>query len=299
MIEKEYLQYLAVHRFFSRAAESYDAAATVPAEIGSRLLARLDLFRLQPRRILDLGSGTGALCDGLIQRYPKAHVVALDFVPKFLSQAKNRGKWRKHPRLVCAEAAHLPLAHGSMDLVISNLLLPWCLPPDRVFAEVARVLARGGAWLFTSLGPDTLRELRESWARVDDFPHVHPFMDMHDLGDALLRAGFADPVMDTERLTVTYPDVDALLRELRLMGAGNALLERRRGLIMRHRMEAMKRVYESFRDTEDRLPATCEIVYGLGWAPESMSRKPEGREEFRIPLAAIRHQLPGFSDGEE
>lgn len=279
-----------VRRHFERAAPTYDVSAEVEREIGSRLLERLELIRLQPRRVLDLGTGTGGIAEDLLRRYRGVPVYAVDASVSMTSLARRRGSWRRRPHVICAEASRLPLPAGSVDMVVSNLMLPWCLPPDGVFAEVRRVLAPGGLFLFSSLGPDTLTELRQSWAVADEGRHVHPFMDMHDVGDALIREGFADPVMDVERLVVTYSDVDALLRELRASGASNALRGRLQGLGGRGRLRAMKSAYDGFRDPQERIPATCEVVYGLAWGASGV-RATDG--EVRVPLETLRRWRGG------
>lgn len=281
----------AVRQHFERAAAGFDAAAALPREIGARLLERLDLIRLQPQRVLDLGAGTGGGVEELLRRYRGAQVYAVDSAPGMLGLARRRGSWRRRPRVFCADGERLPLAARSMDMVVSNLMLPWCLPPDDVFAEIRRVLMHGGVLLFSTLGPDTLTELRRSWAQVDERAHVHPFMDMHDVGDALLRAGFADPVLDAERLAVTYPDVRALLDELRRLGAGNALAGRAPGLGGRGRLQAMIEAYERQRDADGRIRATCEVVYGLAWVAEGVPAK---SGEARVPVEELRRQArPG------
>lgn len=282
------LDRIAVRRHFARAVPTYEAAGELPRRIGERLLERLDLIRMQPERVLDLGGGTGFVADHLLRRYPGARVYALDSVPAMLAQARRRGRWRRRPLVVCAEAAGLPLADRSLEMVVSNLMLPWALPPDDVLAEIRRVLAPGGLLLFSSLGPDTLAELRDSWAQADNRPHVHPFMDMHDIGDALLRAGFADPVMDVERLTITYPGVRALLDELRHLGAGNALAGRAKGLGGKRRLRTMIQAYEALSDAQGRIGATCEVVYGLAWGSAGVSST---RGETRVPLESVRTSL--------
>jgi len=157
-------------------------------------------------------------------------------------------------------------------MVFSNLMLQWCPEPDPVLVEVRRVLRGQGVFLFTTLGPDTLNELRSSWAAVADHDHVHPFIDMHDIGDALIRAGFVEPVMDVERLTLTYEDVRTLMQDLRSIGARNASSERPRGLLGPRRLAAVVQAYERFR-RDGRLPATYEVVYGTAWTPQDLPRR--------------------------
>lgn len=251
---------------FSRAADSYDEAAVLQREIGERMLERLDLVRLEPRLILDAGCGTGVSVDGLARRYRNARIVALDFALPMLGHARRRGRWRRKPYCVCADIDHLPLAAQSVDLVFSNVVLQWSSDLAGVFAECLRVLRPGGLFMFTTFGPDTLRELRAAWAEADGHTHVSPFVDMHDIGDLLVHSRFADPVMDAEWITLTYEGVDALMHDLKVLGAGNATTGRPRGLTGRARLAAMRAAYEEFR-VDGRLPATYEVVYGHAWAP--------------------------------
>lgn len=252
-------------RSFESAAAAYDQAAALQQEVGQRLTQRLDLVKMQPDRILDLGSGTGHCIPDLFARYKKAQVVALDIALPMLEHARKRGRWLRRPRCICADAERLPFADSSFDLVFSNLMLQWCVELETVFAELQRVLRPGGLLLFTSFGPDTLSELRGSWQQVDGYSHVNAFPDMHDVGDALVRARFADPVMDVERITVTYPDVWKLMRELKQIGAHNVTAGRPRGLTGKARMQRLVGAYEQYR-SQGVLPASYEIVNGHAWS---------------------------------
>jgi len=257
-------------RAFSRAARRYDEAAALQREIGARMLSRLDYVRLQPQVVLDAGTGTGEACDHLLRRYPKAQIIALDFALPMLRRAARRGRWLRRPRCLCADIERLPLADDSVDLIYSNVTLQWCNDLEGAFREFHRVLRPDGLLMFSTFGPDTLRELREAWSAVDGAVHVSPFYDMHDIGDALLRVGLADPVMDVDRMTVTYDSVDGLMRDLKLLGAHNVASGRPKGLTGRGRMQAMRAAYECFRH-EGRLPASYEVVYGHAWAPQVAS----------------------------
>lgn len=254
-------------RSFARAAADYDRNAVLQHEIGARMLERLDFVRLAPQRVLDLGCGTGRASQALLRRYPKAEVIALDFALPMLAVARRRGRWLRRPRCICADLDHLPLAAHSVDLVFANAALQWSADPLQAFAGIARVLRPGGLLMFTSFGPDTLHELRAAWAEVDGESHVHGFIDLHDYGDMLLAAGFADPVMDVERMRLTYAEPLQLMREIKAIGAANASIVRSRGLLGRERLQRVCAAYERFRDAEGRLPVSYEVVHGHAWAP--------------------------------
>jgi malonyl-CoA O-methyltransferase len=276
-----------VRAAFDAAAAGYDAVAVVQAEVRKRLLERLELFKLQPRRILDAGCGTGHATRALLRHYRGAGIVALDLAPGMLAQARRQRPWWRRLDAVCADAAAIPLADACVDLVFSNLMLQWCNEPDAVFREFRRVLRPGGLLLFATFGPDTLRELRAAWSAADGHTHVSRFIDMHDLGDALVRAGLGEPVMDMEHLTLTYADLRSLMRDLKTMGASNATAGRNRGLTGRQRLAAAEAHYETLR-RDGRLPATWEVVYGHAWAPATPVRTGPGPDgTIAVPLADI------------
>lgn len=271
-------------RSFGRAADDYDAAAVLQHEIGRRMLARLDTMRIEPRRIVDIGCGTGVATADLLKRYPKADVIALDFAMPMLGHARRRGRWLRRPRCLCADLDQLPLAADSVDLVFANAAIQWSADPPQAFAGFARVLRPGGLLLFSSFGPDTLRELRAAWSAVDGRPHVHGFVDMHDYGDMLMHAGLADPVMDVERMQLTYADAMHLMHEIKLIGAGNASVGRQRGLVGRGRIAAVCDAYERFRGPDGRLPVSYEVVHGHAWACEQQ----RVGDETRISVDVLR-----------
>ena len=264
----------AMRQAFEKAADSYDAAAVLQQEVARRLVERMDYMTMQPVRILDAGCGTGFITRLLAQRYPSAKIHALDIAFNMLQQARSKRsfkqRWNRQLNYIHAEVENLPFADASMDLVISGLTLQWCQDLDKVFAEFRRVLAPGGLLLFSSFGPDSLTELRQSWATVDDLPHVNTFMDMHDVGDALLQNRFADPVMDMEMLTVTYEDVKTIMRDLKQIGAHNVLQGRAASITGKNKLQKMMDAYEQFRE-DGLLPVSYEIVYGHAWVAEAGS----------------------------
>jgi malonyl-CoA O-methyltransferase len=271
----------AVRRAFGRAARTYDAAAVLQRDVGTRMASRLEYVKLAPAQVLDAGCGTGEAVGELRVRYPAARLVALDLALPMVAAARERErKGRTALRrllpavlggrpssFVCGDINALPLRGVAFDLVWSNLALQWVNDLPRAFAEFRRVLKVGGLLSFTTFGPDTLREIRKAFARADGFTHTNRFVDMHDLGDMLVHAGFADPVMDMEEITVTYADPESLLRELKSLGATNATRGRPHGLMGRQRWQKMLRALDAMR-REGRLPATFEVVYGHAWKGE-------------------------------
>ncbi len=255
---------------FGRAAADYDAAAVMQHEVFEHMFARLDLVKLQPKLILDAGCGPGRGAVRLAERYGQAQVLALDIALPMLYQAAARPSWwtkltgRTRQSFVCADIEALPVRENSVDLLWSNLAIQWCNDIDLTFRELHRALRPDGLLMFSTFGPDTLMELRAASHADADYTHVNRFFDMHDIGDALVRAGFADPVMDVERFTLTYEDVMALMRDLKIIGAHNATEGRRRGLEGKSFLHRLADNYEQFR-TEGRLPATYEVVYGHAW----------------------------------
>jgi malonyl-CoA O-methyltransferase len=269
-----------VRRAFERASTEYDRAAVLQANVRDRLLERLEYVKLEPSVIVDAGCGTGHASRALKDRYRRARVIALDIAPGMLRAAGRQRSWLRRFDRVCADALRMPLARASVDLIYSNLLLQWCNDPDAVFAEFKRVLRPHGLLTFSTFGPDTLKELRAAWASVDDYTHVNRFLDMHDIGDALVRAGLAEPVLDVERFTLTYEDAMSLMKDLKAIGAHNVTAGRPAGLTGRGRLESMLAAYEQQR-TDGRLPATYEVVYGRAWGGEERAR------EIRVPVETI------------
>ena len=275
----------AIRKHFDRASTRYDGSAVLAERLRTQMIERLDWVAFIPDSILDLGCGTGQGAIALAARWPRARVIALDASAAMLREASRREAAGRIEYLL-GEAESMPLPDASVDLVFSNLMLPWCEDIDAVFAEVARVLRPRGLFSFTSLGPDTLRELRAAWGSVDDAEHVHPFTDMHDLGDGLVRTGLTEAVLDVCRYTLTYPDVGALMRDLKATGAQNAAGSRFRGLTGRGRLAAMESAYEPFR-SDGVLPASWEAVFGQAWSPSARRARGEHGGEFSFPVSGI------------
>ncbi|NND44133.1 MAG: malonyl-ACP O-methyltransferase BioC [Xanthomonadales bacterium] len=275
----------AVRRSFDRAAPDYDEHAVLQHEVESRLLDRLDFLRTEPARILDMGCGTGIACASLAKRYPAAQVIGLDASSRMLRRATERAP---APVTVCGDMHALPFPRHSVDLVFSSLAVQWSDRLEELLLGVRRVLKPGGMLLFSTFGPDTLHELRSAWARVDDRAHVNRFPDMHDIGDQLVAAGFSEPVMDVDRLTVEYPNVLALMRDLKVIGARNAAVGRPRGLTGRRALAQVAEAYESFRKGEI-YPATYEVVYGAAFGPaEGQPIRTPGGEEATFSLESLK-----------
>ena len=286
----------AVRKHFARAAATYDAAAVLQREVGARMMERLDVIRLAPGAILDAGCGTGEALPELAARYPRARRVAVDVALPMLAAARTRTRENRSlllrllsplggrppgaPALVCADISALPFAAGAFGLVWSNLTLQWAPALPQAIAEFHRVLDVGGLVTFTTFGPDTLKELRAAFAGVDVHPHIARFADMHDIGDLLVQAGFADPVMQMEMLTLTYLDARAVARDLKAIGATNAAHARPRALMGRRRWERALAALDGLR-RDGRIPATFEVIYGHAWKA-APARTAEGHAIVRV-----------------
>lgn len=261
----------AARRWFERAAAA--GGDPLAREVERRMAARLEYIAHQPGRILDLGSGVGKGLPALRSRYPEAQIIAVDLALAMVRRARGARSFAGRIRsvfgaalehFVCADMNAVPLAAGACAMIWSNLALAWAADFAATLREWHRLLEVGGLLMFTTYGPDTLKELRAAFAAAEAAPHVHPFADMHDLGDALVTTGFADPVMDMETFTLTYPTVDALIAELRSSGQRNALSTRRRTLTGARAWARMLQAYAG-RARDGRLPATFEVVYGHAW----------------------------------
>ena len=276
-----------VRRSFERAARTYDAAAVLQHEVCARMLERLGYINLTPRAILDAGSGTGNALAKLRLRFPGVPLIALDIALAMLARARARLPWwknipgvRKPVYLLCADLERLPLASECVDLVWCNLALQWVNDLPHTFGEMQRVLAPGGLLMFSTFGPDTLKELRAAYENTDGRTHVNRFVDMHDIGDMLIERGFADPVIDMEPFTLTYTDARTLMRDLKSIGAHNVTHGRPGALSGKSLLQTVERKYEVLR-VDGKLPATFEVVYGHAWKPRPRM-SPTGRRVIDI-----------------
>ncbi len=263
----------ALRRSFNRAASGYDTAAVLQREVCSRMLERLDYMKHKPTRVLDAGCGTGWGTRQLAQRYVSAHIIALDIAQGMLHTARDQSSWWRNlfnsgkQSYLCADVEALPLAANSMELVWSNLTVQWCNDLPATFVELQRVLKVEGLLMFSTFGPDTLKELRAAFRGADGYNHINRFADMHDIGDMLVAAGFAAPVMDMETITLTYHDVKAVMQDLRSIGAHNVTAGRAQGMMGKRAWNAVLENYEAMR-RDGKLPATFEVVYGHSWKPQ-------------------------------
>ena len=271
-----------VRRRFDRAADTFGAADFAHGVTRDGLLARLQPLRIDAKTVLDLGAATGSATALLQKRFGGAHIVSLDLSRKMLLQRKRRRLWFTRTSSVQADAMRLPFADASFDVVFANLLLPWVNDHAAVLAEVSRVLRKGGVLAFATLGPDSLKQLSRAWGHIDNHVHVHRFPDMHDIGDALVRAGLADPVLDVDRLTVKYPDAGKLFRDLTLSGSRNSLAGRRRGLLGKRQFNRLVAALSEVTPGAG-IEIDLELVYGHCWS--TGPRNESG--QFRIDATAI------------
>ena len=270
----------AAMRGFDRASATFDDADVVHSEGRRRLLERLQLVALDPTCVVDLGSATGKGSAELAAVFPNARIVAVDRSLPMLERTQARCVNLPRVAALLGDAERLPLADNSADLIFANLLLPWSLP-EAVFGEVARVLREGGLLSFTTVGPDTLAEVRRAWAGIDDAIHVHGFIDMHDIGDLALRAGLAEPVMDVDTLRVTYRDLTSLASDLRACGAINVADGRRTTLTGRKRWSAFRDTLHASRHA-GRFEVTVELVFGQAWGGGARPTRDHGETVISV-----------------
>ncbi|MFV1993264.1 MAG: malonyl-ACP O-methyltransferase BioC [Acidiferrobacterales bacterium] len=274
-----------LRRRFASAAKTYDEAAVLQREVADRLLERLEYIKQVPQVILDVGCGTGYCTRLLAKKYPQAFVAGFDITHPMLIRANNKRRWfRRGPAYVTADAHIIPVKSNSVDLIFSNLVLQWC-DQASVFNEFARVLKPGGLVMFSTFGPDTLMELRMAWASVDDNQHVHDFLDMHNIGDDLVHVKLSEPVMDKETIILTYQTVAGMLKDLRQIGANNAVKNRFTGLTGKNRFASFTDAYKKLA-VANLIPASYEIIYGQAWGPVNLTGKTG--KDFTVPIQSFQ-----------
>lgn len=272
---------------FGRASNNYESNSVLQKTVAIRLLERLKLFHIKPQTIVDIGSGVGFAARQLSKIYGDSkRIIQFDLSYDMLYKASAlERRFFSKQYFICGDIEELPIVDGAVDLFFSNLMLQWCNDLDAAFNRIRAALATRGLFLFATLGPDTLKELRSSWGEADQDLHVNDFIDMHDIGDALVRAGFVDSVMDAEHIVMTYEDCHSLIKDLKALGAGNSDTRRAKGLTGKGKFKKMISAYEKFRE-HGRLPATYEIIYGHAWAPLQESSR-STREVF-FPVSSLK-----------
>lgn len=275
---------------FNKAAKSYDQAAVVQKEIAARLDERLTPMRIEPKIILDVGAGTGILSQLVANRYPSAQLFSLDISDEVVRFAKQKLTSSQY-HFLCADAESLPFKKHSVDLIVSNLVLHWCHDLSKVFQEIQRILKPDGLVLFSTLGNNTLKELRESWSAADSYVHVHEFVQMKEIGDTMLGLQFVGPVIETETITMQYKEPIRLLKDLKQIGAHNIAQGRTRGLTGKKVYQHFLNAYENYRSENGKYPATYEVIYGHAWGSDTTSQAKQKNGEIAIPL----YELSNFS----
>lgn len=274
-----------ISKAFNQHAADYELAAKVQQEIGERLLERLLYLKMVPQRILDLGCGTGYFSRELAKMYPQAQIVGLDVALNMLAQARKKHSWRRKWPLVAADMQQLPFADGAFDLVFANQVLHWSESLSTVFRELNRVMRAQGCLMFTTLGPDTFKELKEAWSTADTHAHVNEFPDMHDVGDCLMGEHFLEPVVDMELLSMHYGSLAQLVRSLKNQGVKNINAQRNHGLTGKASWKTFEQNYTALQTNNGKYPLTYEVVYGHAWKGEQ--RKMAQGTETLISISQI------------
>lgn len=274
-----------ISKAFNQHAAEYELAAKIQQEIGLRLLERLQYLKMEPQRILDLGCGPGFFSRELALMYPKAQIVGLDLAQVMLKQARKKHSWRRKWPLIAADMQHLPFATGVFDLVFANQVIHWGNPLTKVFRELNRVMKANGCLMFTTLGPDTFKELKSAWSEINQYAHVNEFPDMHDVGDCLMSEHFLEPVMDMELISVHYETLPKLLKSLKSQGVKNINSARNQGLTGKASWKQFEHNYAALQTATGKYPLTYEVVYGHAWKGEQ--RKTAQGVETMIPVSQI------------
>ncbi len=273
---------------FDKAAVNYERYAVLQKTVAERLSDRLELVKLNPSCVIDMGSGTGTSSRLLAGKYHKSKIIQFDIARQMLLASRSRSpRFFSRHRFICGDAEALPVVDSCAGLVFSSLTIQWCNDLDRLLSEVNRVLSPGGLIIFATLGPDTLKELRQSWLTADADVHINTFLDMHDIGDAIIRAGMDGVVMDVEMITMTYESCMDLMRELKNLGAHNANLDRNIALTGKGKLNRVIEAYESYRQ-DGKVPASFEIVYGHAWKSLTDKRRLAEKNISYIPIKEIQ-----------
>ena len=271
---------------FNRYAHSYEQVAIIQHEIGNRLFERLDYLKIEPKHILDLGCGTGIFSEMLKKKYPNALIIGLDLAFSMLVQSQKKQSWLKHWPLVNAHMDALPFENSLFDLVFANQVIHWAHSLPRALRELNRIIAKDGCFMFSTLGPDSFKELKIAFSKASPSAHVNDFLDMHVVGDNLLQEKFLDPVVDMEPITVQYGNINKLLLSLKRQGVRNINPLRTRGLMGKGHWQAFKGAYEALKTAEGKYPLTYEAVYGHAWKGHEPGSGVLG--ETWIPVTEIR-----------
>lgn len=278
-----------VGRAFANAAAQYEQAAVLQKEIAARLLERIQALKIKPQTIVDIGCGSGYLTRLIQKHYRRANIIGIDLADGMLQYAKSQDKnWFNKTNYLRADTRQLPLADHSVDLLVSNLMLQWCPDYPQALAEFSRILRPGGYLLLTTFGFDTLYELRESWAKIDDYQHVNEFVNMHELGDACVAAGLKDSVLDIDKMTLTHADIYSVMRHLKKIGANHVAGKRAQGLYGKAKFSQLAKFYEQYR-IDDLLPATYEVIYIYARGAEiaQLGAQVQESTEIKVPFSAI------------
>lgn len=288
MKDKQYPTYKQLlSRNFNLSAQKYESCAVLQRAVAEQLAERMALMKIKPRVALDLGSGTGFGARLLEKRYKRCTILQTDLALNMLKIARQTSpRFFSPQRFLCADAETMPLRENCFDLVYTSLMLQWCSDPEGAFREIWRVMKPRSLFLFATLGPDTLKELRECWKAVDAMSHVNEFIDMHDVGDLLIHCGFEAPVMEMDYFTLNYVDVFTLMRDLKRLGAVNINIGRRHSLTGKGKMRQLAQEYERWRNA-GRLPATYEVIFGHAWKPGENKGFTQATKSFPVPVRAI------------
>lgn len=270
-----------IRQDFDEVAADYDRAAVLVYEVGQRMLERLDFIRINPHTLLDLGAGTGKITHLLEKRYRDTNIFTTDIADAMLKKAKRHARWFSKQCFICTDAESLPFAEHSFDFIFSNIALPWCHNLEIALQEIYRVLRPDGLFMFSLFGPDTLSELQACWGQAT----TH-FPDIRDIGDSLVRTKFLDPVLDVEKFLLTYASFDQLIQEIHHRGEQSLVITQATALNMQQ-LQTLATTYEIYRNQQNTLPVTYEIICGHAWKASSNKKVSASQQETLIPISRI------------